>query len=168
MQSTISFKLAPMSLVIRLMTFALLPIPLVFLLAGRSNPFLFPAGIFLVVIYAWTWLWFRPLVFRVEPQGLRIEWPLRSKLVPGKDIERVSRLSREQFRAEYGRGMRVGAGGLFGAFGLLVTKKATLSMYISREDELVTVHRKNGRTLLITPSQPARFVEALAQGESAR
>ncbi len=57
--------------------------------------------------------------------------------------------------------MRFGAGGLWGAFGKLKTRKATLAMYISRVDGLVLVNRSSGPPLLITPQDPARFVNAL-------
>jgi hypothetical protein len=53
----------------------------------------------------------------------------------------------------------VGAGGLWGGFGLLKTERETFSMWISRTDRFVIVRLRNARPLLVTPDDPDRFVE---------
>ena len=68
-----------------------------------------------------------------------------------------------QFRRQYGFGMRVGAGGLWGGFGLLKTGRETFSMWISRTDAFVLVRLRGARTLLITPDRPREFLEALGE-----
>jgi hypothetical protein len=57
--------------------------------------------------------------------------------------------------------MRIGAGGLWGGFGLLKTERETFSMWISRTDELVIVRLRGARSLLVTPEDPRRFVASL-------
>jgi len=58
--------------------------------------------------------------------------------------------------------MRVGAGGLWGAFGWLwTTKRGTVQMYISRTDNFVWIERRSERPWLITPERPEQFVAAM-------
>jgi hypothetical protein len=71
-------------------------------------------------------------------------------------------ITAQEFRREYGYGMRIGAGGLWGGFGLLKTGKTTFSMWISRTDRFVIVELKDARPLLITPEDPERFVAQFA------
>lgn len=92
---------------------------------------------------------------------VRIQWPLRSKTIPASDIVDARVFDFRDFRSEYGFGMRIGAGGLWGGFGKLKTRKGMLFMYISRADGLVLMNRKSGQPLLITPADPARFVSIL-------
>jgi PH (Pleckstrin Homology) domain-containing protein len=158
---SVEFPLAPMSGALRVMTVALFALPALFLWMGLAgSPVLLIPAALLMLGYAWTWLWARPRRFAVSPDGLRIEWPLRSATVPASDIVDARVFGLRDFRSEYGFGVRFGAGGLWGGFGKLKTRKGTLSMYISRVDGLVLVNRKSGRPLLITPQDPARFVTA--------
>ncbi|MCU0242247.1 MAG: PH domain-containing protein, partial [Vicinamibacteria bacterium] len=57
--------------------------------------------------------------------------------------------------------MRIGAGGLWGGFGLLKTSRVTFSMWLSRTDRFVLVSLRDTRPLLITPENPERFIAAL-------
>jgi hypothetical protein len=59
--------------------------------------------------------------------------------------------------------MRVGAGGLWGAFGLLKTRRETFSMWISRTDRWVLVTLKGDRPLLITPDRAEEFVAQITE-----
>ena len=70
-------------------------------------------------------------------------------------------LSREAFRREFGWGVRIGAGGLWGGFGWLYTSKGLVGLYVSRTDRVVLVRRRAGRPLLVTPEDDERFVAAL-------
>jgi hypothetical protein len=56
--------------------------------------------------------------------------------------------------------MRIGAGGLWGGFGWLYTRKGLLDLYVSRTDRFVLVRLRTGRPLLITPDADERFVAA--------
>jgi hypothetical protein len=160
------FHLAPMQPWLRVLTYALFVLPAALLLGARASPppaslVLLGASVFVLLSYASVWLVWRPTCFEVGSDGLRIVWPTRSRLVPGHTIEDARVLSGPDFRREYGWGMRVGAGGLWGGFGLLRTRTATFSMWISRTDELVLVRLRGARPLLVTPEAPRRFVEQL-------
>jgi hypothetical protein len=59
--------------------------------------------------------------------------------------------------------MRIGAGGLWGAFGWLWTqRRGMVQMYISRTDGFVWIERGADRPWLITPEQPQAFLSALS------
>jgi hypothetical protein len=57
--------------------------------------------------------------------------------------------------------MRIGAGGLWGGFGWLYTRRGLVDLYVSRTDRFVLVRRRAGRPLLLTPERDASFVDAL-------
>jgi len=108
-----------------------------------------------------VWLLWRPSVFEVDATGLRIRWPLRLRAIPARDIAEAVVLSRDAFRREFGWGMRIGAGGLWGGFGWLYTRKGLVGLYMSRTDRVVLVRLRTGRPLLLTPDGDERFVAAL-------
>lgn len=117
----------------------------------------------MAALYAVVWLFFRPTRFDLDGAALRIVWPLRQRAIARGDIEGARVLTGADFRREHGYGMRIGAGGLWGGFGLLKTGKTTFSMWISRTDWLVVVDVRGERPLLLTPEDPERFVAALVR-----
>lgn len=160
------FPLAPMSLSLLVMTVMLLSFPLGFLALASRAPrgiavILAGSALMMIVLYALVWLLGRPTRFEVDPLGLRIIWPLRSSLLPRENIVSAAELSFKELRQRYGYGVRIGAGGLWGGFGLLRTPQETFEMWISRTDQVVLVRLKTGRSVLITPADPARLVSAL-------
>jgi hypothetical protein len=158
------FRLAPMSALIRNLTFVLLALPLAFLvppLFGRRL-FVQPA-LFLIAMYAWVWLRFRPTRFLVDHRGLEVIWPLRRREIPRREIAAVRVVDARELKREIGWGMRVGAGGLWGGFGWLWTeRRGIVQMYVSRTDRFVWIERAGGRPWLITPERPEAFVRALS------
>ena len=101
--------------------------------------------------------------FVVHPRTLEVTWPLKRREIPRDDIQAVRVIDRPTLRREVGWGMRVGAGGLFGAFGYLwTTKRGLVRMFVSRTDRFVWIERKSERPWLITPDQPDAFVRALS------
>ncbi len=84
-----------------------------------------------------------------------------------RQIAAVEIVPRAEFRHRYGWGYRVGAGGLWGGFGLLVTSRESVAMYVSRTDRFVLVRLRAGRSLLLTPAEPERFVAALQSAAAA-
>ena len=160
------FALAPMSGDVRALTAVALLAPIGLVLAasvarGPAHAALYGAAAFVLLLYASVWLLWRPTAFEVDPSGLRIRWPVRSRRIAARDITQVETLSRETFRREFGRGMRIGAGGLWGGFGWLYTGKGLLDLYVSRTDRFVLVRRRTGRPLLLTPESDERFADAL-------
>lgn len=116
-----------------------------------------------VLVYASVWFVWRPICFHVAADTLRIEWPIRVRDIPRSAVRSARTLTAKEFRREYGYGMRIGAGGLWGGFGLLKTQRGTFSMWISRFDRLVIVELDGARPLLISPEDPEEFAEQLAQ-----
>jgi len=159
-----TYRLAPMSPDVLVVTLVLLPLPLVFLVLGALwTPLLFaPAG-FILVIYVWIWLLARPTAFVVHSRAIEITWPLKHGEIPRDDIRAVRVIDRPTLRRETSLGMRVGAGGLFGAFGYLwTTRRGLVRMFVSRTDRFVWIERTRERPWLITPEQPDAFVRALS------
>ena len=159
-----TFRLAPMDFLMRLLTLALLALPPLFLaIAVLGNRWLLGPAAFLVAVYVWIWLWFRPTRFIVHPRVLEIVWPVRRRTIPREDVVAVRLLDKHELRREVGWAMRGGAGGLWGGFGWLWTqKRGIVRMYISRTDGLVWIERRDDRPWLITPERPEAFVRALS------
>lgn len=160
------FPLAPMSLSLLIMTVMLLSFPLGFLALASRAPrwtamILAGSALMMIVLYALVWLVGRPTRFEVDARGLHIIWPMRKRLLPREDIVSAARLSWKELRQTYGLGVRIGAGGLWGGFGLFKTPTETFELWISRTDEVVLVRLKTGRSVLITPAEPAQLISAL-------
>jgi hypothetical protein len=164
MTSAITFRLARMSPLVRTLTIFLLGLRVGFLvtvLLGRHQ--LAIPTLFLVTIYAWVWPRFRPNEFVVHRGALEIIWPLMRREILREDITDVRIIDRQTLRKEIGRGIRVGAGGLWGAFGWLWTRKrGIVQMYVSRTDRFVSIECKGDRPGLITPERAEEFVRALS------
>ncbi len=162
-----TFRLAPMSLALRVATWVLFLLPLMFAVAAFSTPHpvaevLWGSTGFIALVYASVWFGWRPSRFTLDEHALRIVWPLRSRTIPRARVRDARIMSGPEFRREFGYGVRIGAGGLWGGFGLLKTARETFSMWISRMDAFVIVRLGDGeRPLLITPEEPERFVAAL-------
>lgn len=160
-----SFSMAPMSGMILGLTVATLALPLLF--AGAA---LYPAarGLwwlvgFLVVVYASVWLWWRPQRFELSETQLRLCFPLRRIVVHRGDLETADLLDGNAFRARLGFAVRIGAGGLWGGFGWLWTRRlGMVEFYISRTEDLVLIARRQGRPLLLSPDRPHELLRALA------
>ena len=101
--------------------------------------------------------YWRPTAFHLDAKGLRIEFPGTERRVPADEILRARILTNEEFRREFGWGIRVGAGGLWGGFGWPRSRRTWLERYISRLDRFVPVERRKAMPLLITPSDPEEF-----------
>lgn len=115
-----------------------------------------------VAASALTWLAFRPTRFIVDGAGLRIEWPIRIRAIPRSAIAGARLVKASDFRKAHDLKIRIGAGGLFGTFGLLKGPRETFSIWVSRSDRWVVVQLKDGaRPLLVTPAHPEKFVAAI-------
>jgi len=146
------------------LTWALLALPLVFVLAAARTwqpPLALVAGL-LALLYLGVYLYMRPTRFEITPRDLILRWPIRQETIARSEVVAANVLSSAEARARLGLAMRVGVGGLWGGFGLLVTRRAgTVRMYLSRTQPLVLVEFRNRRPLLISPIEPDEFVLAL-------
>ena len=160
-----SFRLAPMSPLILLLTLGLLVLPLAFLASAVYGTALFVVpALFVVAIYAWVWLRFRPTLFVIHPGVLEVIWPLKRRQIRREDISAVRLIDSQELRRDVGWCMRVGAGGLWGGFGWLWTqRRGIVQMYISRTDGFVWIECVSNWPWLITPEQPEAFVRALSR-----
>lgn len=156
-------NLAPMSPMISLITLMLLALPIALILSALSGSrFVADSALVITIIYAWVWLRFRPSQFVVHDRAIEIIWPLKRRQIARSDIMNVQLLDREALRKKIGWGFRVGAGGLWGGFGWLWTKRrGIVKMYVSRTDGLVWIEPKNDRPWLITPERPETFIKEL-------
>ena len=164
-----SFRLAPMSPMIRGLTRILLAIPLAFVAAalfGTSR--LAGPAVLVVTLYSWVWLRFRPTMFVVRQDVLEVIWPLKRRQIERVNITGVRTIDNKELRREVGWGVRVGAGGLWGGFGWLWTqRRGIVQMSISRTNDFVWIELANGRPWLITPEHPEAFVRALSSESNA-
>lgn len=113
--TTKTFRLAPMSPIIRSITMLLLTLPLGFLVAALGGAWIHVLPCFIVLpLYGWIWLRFRPSSFVVTDQSLNVIWPLKRQEIPRETISTVRLLDREELKQEIGWSLRVGAGGLGG------------------------------------------------------
>jgi hypothetical protein len=160
------FRLAPMTRDLAVMTRIALVLP--FGLLGAASLDAGPARAGLVVavgltllVYGGVWFFGRPTQFEIDDRVLRIVWPARRREIPRRIVRDARIVTGAEFRQQYGFGARIGAGGLWGGFGLLKTRSTTFSLWISRTDRLVVVELDGERPLLVTPEDPEGFVARL-------
>jgi hypothetical protein len=163
---TMRFALAPMDPLIRVLTLICYAIPIGLAAAALRAPMpvggvLLGVSGFMVVLYAIVWLWFRPRAFVVTPDTIDIEWPLRRRRIDRSAIVSVRVLDHDDLRENLGRIVRIGAGGLWGGFGLARTSQGLHELWISRVDRVVWIRCAGRRSLLITPEDPDRFIAEL-------
>jgi hypothetical protein len=164
---TRSFEMAPMSHVIRLVTGLLMVLPVAVVMggvAGGGQVMGYSLGVAgaIVAIYAFVYLRMRPSRFEVEGSELRIVFPLRTLSIDLDDVVRAGPITFEIFKQRYPRPIRMGAGGLFGGFGMLMTQNGRVQFYVSRDEPLVLLEFESGRMpVLISPSNPDEFLATI-------
>ena len=157
-----------MTALIRGLTIALCLIPPLFVGIGLGGgpPSMTLVGGLLVVLYAGVWGGSRPRAFRVEPDALVLERPLRPMRVPRSEITGAAVVEGEPLKARLGVAVRVGVGGLWGVFGWLWTSRAGwVEIAASGHDRFVWIERRDRMPLLVTPERMEEFVEALGPVE---
>jgi hypothetical protein len=160
-----TFPLAPMNGPMRLLTGVLLLVGLALGGVGFAVPLVRAPMLIIALttlaLYPIVWLGCRPTRFEIDAAALRIVWPLYTRAISRQAVRGARIVEARAFRQEHGWAMRIGVGGLFGAFGLLKTRAATFSMWVTRTEGLVLVTLADARPLLVTPEDPERFVAAL-------
>jgi hypothetical protein len=164
-----AFPLAPMSPLIRGLTVVLLALPVYlavtgYLARGLAGLLLMPIAGLLLALYVFVWFFARPIRFEIWPDALWVVWPARQRRIPLVDVTDAHLVTRSGPPPRPRGGGRLGVGGLWGGFGWAWTSRAGLvDLYVSRQDDLVLVERRVGRSLLISPDQPEGFVRALRE-----
>jgi len=120
-----------------------------------------PVSLGLFAMYAAIWVYARPRRFDVDPDTLTIRYPGWINEIPISEIREVEVYTDKSFSRVHGWGARIGAGGLWGAFGLLVTRKTTFEMYVSRISDLVVLRCDGRRDLLVSPEDIDGFADAI-------
>lgn len=160
-----STALAPMDSMFRTVTALVCSLPLLFVfLASRDPSILMPmlgTASAMVVLFAAVWLAARPSRFEVSEEGLRIVFPLWSRLVPRAALKEAKHYPGSSYADEFGYGLRIGVGGLFGTFGWLRFSHTTVETYVSRRHDMVAVECEGRRGLLLTPADADGLVRAV-------
>jgi hypothetical protein len=100
-----TFQLAPMSPVVLIVTLVLLALPVIFIIAALAGTRLhIVPGLFVIAVYVWMWLRFRPNRFVVHEGSLEVIWPLKRREIPRDNISNVRLLDRDALRKEIGWG----------------------------------------------------------------
>ncbi len=113
-----------------------------------------------VVILAISYL-LAPRGYAVEGGNIEIRRSLFPVTIAGSEIECVKPLS----KPDMGATMRVfGNGGLFGFYGVFYSRKlGRHKWYASRTNHLVGIETRGGGWVVISPDDPAKFVEAVGK-----
>jgi len=127
--TTRSFPLVPMSGPIRALTIALWLLPVVFLALALQSASDAARFVLLAVLalYAAVFLFCRPARFEVSVRSLDVVFPAWRRTIPAPGIAGAREITGGQFRQEFGWGLRIGVGGLWGGFGWLWTPAASWS-----------------------------------------
>ncbi|MBN1942812.1 MAG: hypothetical protein JW849_05900 [Phycisphaerae bacterium] len=166
------FPIAPMDVAMKfstVMVLALLGVVAVGLmlvdlwLSNIETGWLIALGVVIAILSAASvgliHLYSRPKYFAISAEGMRIVWPGRSRKLPkaafaemrpvtGTDLGRLTR--------------RFGLRGVLGCFGWFTSEyMGNVDAYVTRNDGLVYLRLKNRRPLLLTPTQPKTFLDAL-------
>ena len=163
---TQAFRLAPMAPLIRALTWLLWALPVGFAVAAVASPRglgLLWLALLLLLLYGAVWVWWRPSRFEVSSLGVTLVFPGRRRTIPVLDIVAANVLTRQAFRDQFGRAVRVGVGGLWGGFGWLRTGGGWVEFYVSSLDRYVLIRRQRHLPLLISPEHPEQMVAALQQ-----
>jgi len=160
------FPLAPMDPTMRIMTLICYAIPaiiggLAVAAPGAVRPIMLGTTAVIVGLYAAVWFWFRPREFVLDADGLELVWPARRRRILAQSIVGARVVDLAQLRRELRYLLRIGAGGLWGGFGLAKTARGTLELWVSRTSQIVWIECEGRRSLLITPADPERFVREL-------
>ncbi len=111
-------------------------------------------------VYEGVCLFLRPDHFRILPDGLRIGWAFRHRLLGRQQIQGVRMVS----AAESGRLGVPHNLGVLGFFGRTRSERlGPVEAYITEKEAMVLIERRNDRPLLITPERPGVFVEILGR-----
>ncbi|MCS7031978.1 MAG: hypothetical protein NZL92_10680 [Gloeomargarita sp. SKYG116] len=158
-----TFALAPMDRWMQVLTWGWVGMPLLLLVLAFVVPHgggLFWLALLVLVVNGLTWCRWRPTAFVVhEDNRLEIRFPTRRRWIDLQPERQVRQVTPAELTQEVGWQWP-----FLGGFGWLWTqRRGWVEAYISRWDGLVLLQQPGRFPLLLTPSQPERFVELLQQ-----
>ena len=110
----------------------------------------------LLLIYFITYV-YRPIHYQILEDKLIIHRPILDVKIDSKEIRSVELLDNDALRSTI---RVVGVGGLFGYYGKFANKKlGMMTWYATRRDNAVLVTTTADKKIIITPDDPAKFVE---------
>ena len=112
------------------------------------------------LLYAAVYLLARPSGFEVQGGQVRVVFPVWSRDITG--VVKAERVDTAELKRRYGLLLRVGAGGLWGGFGWLWSRRGWVEFYVSRMDDYVLLTRSEGLPLLINAEDPDLLCERVA------
>ncbi|MBN1554825.1 MAG: hypothetical protein JXA11_08765 [Phycisphaerae bacterium] len=110
-------------------------------------------GVMLIRVYS------RPRSFTISSEGMRIDWPGRSRKLPKGAFAEMRLVTGTELGSLT---RRFGLRGVLGCFGWFTSEyMGNMDAYVTRNDGLVYLRLKNRRPILLTPTQPAEFLDTL-------
>jgi hypothetical protein len=101
---------------------------------------------------------FSPKGYVIEDDVFTILRPFKTKNYPLSDIQSVTEVEKKNLKGSI---RTFGVGGLFGYFGRFRNSTyGNMVWYATRRDRFVVIKCSNGKTIVITPDDPAAFVLA--------
>jgi Bacterial PH domain len=151
------FKLKPMDGIFRAVTVVCAGLAPLTALSSRID-----AAVIIVLLMLLVVGWFRPLALEVDAGTLRIVCPLRSQVFQRAKIAKAWRLDYGVLRPM----LRLGVGGLFGNFGMFYRPgKGWVNVCVTSTRDLVLLELEGSSPLLLSPRDPANFLESLGLSE---
>jgi hypothetical protein len=122
----------------------------------------FASGAYVALILMLIAGWFRPVAMEVGAEGLRILYPMRWRTIPRGKIVRAWRVDYKALSPM----IRIGVGGFLGIFGMFYRPgKGWVDVNVTSTRDLVLLERSGGHPLLLSPQNPAAFLQSLGMAE---
>jgi hypothetical protein len=128
----------------------------------RFSELIYPESIsviaFAIIIMLVVTYGFSPKGYVLEDGEFTVLRPFKAKNFSLSDILSVTSVEKKNLKGSI---RTFGVGGLFGYFGLFRNSTyGNMVWYATRRDRFVVIERSNGKTIVITPDDPAAFVSA--------
>lgn len=121
----------------------------------RVNGITLTISVFLLLIYLLTFF-LRPSGYRLTSTQLIITRPSTNITINKTEIRNVQLIEPSEINGSI---RTFGSGGLFGYFGKFANRTfGTMTWYATRQDNIVLIKTVSGKTIIITPDEPALFV----------
>lgn len=160
MMQTFEAKLDDLSKILTYVTLAILVVPFILLIneAAHGHPeVLIPFGVVAILLSVATR--FRIRSYQLTPDALQIVQAKGIKSYPRALFQSATPVTTK----DLGFGIRLfGSGGFFGYFGTFFYRNVgKVNVYATDRTKLILLRQTDGKQLLISPADPAAFLQAL-------